>query len=148
MAEEHGVIQERQFATFYIDKMLFGIDVHRVQEIIRYQEMTKVPLAPETIRGLINLRGQIITAVDLRTRLGLPEGKNLPMNVVVHADDGIVSLLVDKIGDVLEVNETQFEKTPETLMGTVKELIGGVYKLQGQLLLVLDQEKAVQVDVH
>src|ERR1700746_2142964 len=93
--------------TFILDGLYFGVDVLKVQEIIRYQEMTRVPLAPPVVRGLINLRGQIVTAIDLRRRLELTDrpADQLPINVVVHTDDGAVSLLVDEIGDVLEVPE-------------------------------------------
>lgn len=139
--------QTSQFATFYIDTMMFGIDVQKVQEIIRYQQMTPVPLSPDTVSGLINLRGQIITAIDLRRRIGLGDRdrEKLPMNVVVHTSDGTVSLLVDKIGDVLEVSSAQYEETPDTLSGPTHDLVEGVYKLPGQLLLVLNAERAVEV---
>ena len=96
---------------------MFGVDAQTVQEVIRYQEMTRVPKAPPSVSGLINLRGQIVTAIDLRTRLGLKPraaGK-LPMNVVVRSDDGAVSLLVDQIGDVIEVDADNFETPPDTL---------------------------------
>jgi len=109
----------RQFCTFHLDDHLFGVDVLDVQEVIRYQAMTHVPLAPRVVEGLINLRGQIVTAVDLRARLELPsrpEGQ-LPMNVVVHTEDGPVSFLVDKIGDVLDVSEADYEPVPDTLHG-------------------------------
>src|SRR3954464_4816791 len=101
---------ETQYCTFYLDGHYFGLDVLKVQEIIRYQEMTRVPLAPPVVRGLINLRGQIVTAIDLRRRLELAErpADHLPVNVVVHTEDGAVSLLVDEIGDVLEVPEAAF----------------------------------------
>ncbi len=104
-----------------------------MQEIIRYQEMTRVPLAPPVVCGLINLRGQIVTAIDLRRRLELSDrpADQLPVNVVVHTDDGAVSLLVDEIGDVLEVSEKLFEPPPETLRGPARELIRGAYKLPG-----------------
>src|SRR5215472_3136729 len=94
----------QQLCTFYLDGLLFGVEVHKVQEVIRYQAMTRVPLASQVIGGLINLRGQIVTAIDLRRRLGLAErtAKQLPMNVVVRSDDGAVSFLVDEIGDVQE----------------------------------------------
>src|SRR5262245_16999243 len=109
--------EERQYCTFFLEPYYFGIDVLKVQEIIRYQDMTRVPLAPPVVCGLINLRGQIVTAIDLRRRLELPErpGGQLPVNVVVHTDDGAVSLLVDEIGDVLQVSEEAFESPPETL---------------------------------
>jgi purine-binding chemotaxis protein CheW len=138
---------ERQFCTFYLGDQYLGLDVLRVQEIIRYQEMTHVPLAHPVVRGLINLRGQIVTAIDLRRRLDMPdrpEGE-LPVNVVVQTPEGAVSLLVDEIGDVLEANERQFERPPETLRGPARELISGAYKLDGQLLLVLDTDRAVSI---
>jgi purine-binding chemotaxis protein CheW len=138
---------EQQYCTFYLDGHFFGVQVRKVQEVIRYQEMTRVPLAPSVIKGLINLRGQIVTALDLRRRLELsqrPEGQ-LPMNVVVRTDEGAVSLLVDEIGDVLEVTDEAFERPPETIDGVARELIRGVYKLRERLLLILDTEKAVHL---
>lgn len=138
---------QRQFCTFFLGAHYFGIDVLKVQEIIRYQAMTRVPLAPPVVRGLINLRGQIVTAIDLRRRLELADrtDDSLPVNVVIHTDDGAVSLLVDEIGDVLQVEETAFERPPETLRGTARELIRGAYKLENRLLLILDTEKAVNL---
>jgi len=137
----------KQFATFYLDRLLFGVEVGKVQEVIRYQEMTRVPLAPSVVTGLINLRGQIVAALDLRRRLELTEraADRLPMNVVVRAGDEAVSLLVDEIGDVLEVEDESFEPPPETLKGVAHELIRGAYKLKDRLLLVLDTEKAVSI---
>src|SRR3954470_3351353 len=95
--------QERQFCTFTLGEHYFGLDVLKVQEIIRSQEMTRVPLAHPVVRGLINLRGQIVTAIDLRRRLDMPDrpATMQPVNVVVQTDDGAVSLLVDEIGNVL-----------------------------------------------
>jgi len=137
-----------QYCTFTLDGQYFGLDVLKVQEIIRYQEMARVPLAPPAVRGLINLRGQIVTAIDLRRRLELRDrpADEVPLNVVVTTDDGAVSLLVDEIGDVLEVSDELFERPPETLQGTARELILGAYKLPGRLLLILDVERAVQVN--
>lgn len=136
---------QHQFCTFFLGEHYFGIDVLKVQEIIRYQTMTRVPLAPPVIRGLINLRGQIVTAIDLRRRLELPERANdaLPVNVVVHTDDGAVSLLVDEIGDVLQVDESSFEKPPETVKGASRGLIRGAYKLDDRLLLILETDRTV-----
>jgi len=137
--------QSEQFCTFFLDGHFFGVPVQQVQEVIRYQEMTRVPLVPQVVRGLINLRGQIVTAIDLRRRLGMSErpADQLPMNVVVRTDDGALSLLVDEIGDVIEVEEQTFEQPPETLKGMEREMIRGVHKLPGSLLLVLDTERAV-----
>ena len=133
-----------QFCTFYLDKLLFGVELKGVQEVIRSLELTIVPLAPRVVSGLINLRGQIVTAVNLRRRLELdsaPPGTR-SMNVVVRSVDGAVSLLVDEIGDVVEVEEATFEPPPETLRPSVRNVILGVHKLKGRLLHVLDIEKA------
>jgi purine-binding chemotaxis protein CheW len=135
----------RQFCTFFLEDQFFGVPVQQVQEVIRYQEMTRVPLVPAVIRGLINLRGQIVMALDLRRRFGMPDrpDSQFPMNVVVRTEDGAVSFLVDEIGDVLEVEEQTFERPPETLQGPAQTLVRGVYKLQERLMLVLDTERAV-----
>jgi purine-binding chemotaxis protein CheW len=137
----------KQFCTFFVNGLFFGVEVLKVQEVIRYQEMTRVPLAPTMIEGLINLRGQIVTAIDLRRRLelALREPGQLPMNVVVRSDDGAVSLLVDEIGDVVEIQDDIYERPPETLKGVARELVQGVYKLKERLLLILDTEKTVNL---
>src|SRR5262245_2002739 len=134
------MVDERQYCTFFLNGDYFGIDVLEVQEVIRYLEMTQVPLAPPVVRGLINLRGQIVTAIDLRRRLEMPErpSDRLPVNVIVSTDDGAVSLLVDEIGDVLQVPEKAFERPPDTLRGPARSLIRGAYKLENRLLLILD----------
>src|SRR5215469_5102721 len=139
---------EKQYCTFYVAGHYFGLDVLRVQEVIRYQEMTRVPLAPPVVRGLINLRGQIVTALDLRHRLELAEAPpdRLPMNVVIRTADGPVSLLVDDIGDVVEAGEDTFEHPPDTLSQGARALIRGVHKLNDRLMHVLDTEKVVGQD--
>jgi len=136
-----------QLCTFTLAGYFFGVDVGKVQEVIRYQEMTRVPLAKREIRGLINLRGQIVTAVDLRLLLGLEAFSpgDEPMNVIIRDEDGAVSFQVDEIGDVLEVEDSCFEYPPETLKGIARELIRGTYKLADRLCLVLDTEKAVGI---
>ncbi len=138
---------DRQFCTFFVEGLYLGVEVSKVQEVIRFQEMTAVPLAPSVIAGLINLRGQIVTAIDLRCRLDLPvrSAEQLPMNVVIRTEDGAVSLLVDEIGDVVEVEDQFFEAVPETVVGAARELIRGVYKLKDRLLLLLDTEKTINL---
>ena len=137
----------RQLCTFYLNGLYLGVDVTRVQEVIRYQEMTRVPLAAPEIRGLINLRGQIVTAIELRARMGLPPRpeNRQPMNVVIRTSWGNVSLLVDEIGDVVEVDADHYERAPETLRGPTRDLIQGAYKLNGRLLLTLNSDRAVSV---
>jgi purine-binding chemotaxis protein CheW len=138
-----------QFSTFFVADMFFGVDVLHVQEVLRSQQMTSVPQAPGVIEGLINLRGQIVTAIDMRRRLGLPQrdGNQAPMNIVVRTLDGAVSLLVDEIGDVLDMDAATYERPPQNLDPAAKELIRGVYKLKGRLLLVLDEERTVDLAV-
>ena len=141
------MMDETRFCTFFLDGLFFGIEVERVQEVFRYQQMTRVPRAANVVAGLINLRGQIVTALDLRRRLELrprPEG-DLPMNIVLQSDDLSVSLLVDDIGDVVEVTSEAFEASPETLSGVARELILGAYKLADRLLLILDTDKAATI---
>ena len=135
-----------QFCTFYLDKVLFGVELRGVQEVIQQVELTDVPLAPAVVGGLINLRGQIVTAIDLRRRLELPERPDdiRPVNVVVRTRDGAVSLLVDEIGDVVEVEQDTFEAPPETLQGKIRMVILGVHKLDRQLMHLLDIEKACE----
>ena len=137
----------KQYATFFLNNLFLGVEVLKVQEVIRYQEMTCAPLAPTMVQGLINLRGQIVTAIDLRRRLELParpEGQ-LPTNIVIRSDDGAVSLLVDEIGDVVEIEDDSYEQPPATLNGVARELVTGVYKLKERLLLVLDTERTISL---
>ncbi|HZT33134.1 MAG TPA: chemotaxis protein CheW [Bryobacteraceae bacterium] len=136
-----------QFATFFVADLFLGVDVLQVQEVLRSQPMTRVPLAPEVIEGLINLRGQIVTAIDLRRRLKLPprdDGQAL-MNLVVRTGDGAVSLLVDEIGDVLEVDTGAWERPPDNLDPAVRHLIQGVFPLDGHLLLILDTQQTLDL---
>ena len=137
----------RQFSTFHLADLFLGVEVTRVQEVIRYQPMTRVPLAPPVVHGLINLRGQIVTAIDLRRRLGLEARAEdrRPMNVVVRTPDGPVSLLVDEIGDVIAVDADTFERAPDNLNPEARELLQGVYKQKDRLLLILDTKKTIGV---
>lgn len=137
----------RQYCTFHLDGSLFGVEVGHVQEVLRDQEMTPVPLAPDVVRGLINLRGQIVTAIDLRRRLGrtpLADGTR-PMNVVIRSDEGAVSMLVDDIGDVLEVAGDVLERPPENISTRSRELLRGVIQRERDLLLVLDIDRTLAV---
>ncbi len=134
-----------QFCTFTLDGLWFGVTVDRVQEIVRPLKLTRVPLAPPIIRGLMNLRGQIVTAIDLRRRLEIPDRESgvLPMNVVIRTDDGLVSLQVDQIGDVIVVETSTRDDPPSTLTGTARELIRGAYQLPNRLLLDLDLDRTL-----
>jgi purine-binding chemotaxis protein CheW len=137
MAEKLG------FVSCFVGHHSFGIEVAQVQEVTHGGRLTRVPLASSRVCGLLNLRGQIVAVIDLRQWLHLgerPEG-DVPVHVILQTDEGCVSLLVDRVGDVLEVDERDFEWPPDTMRGRTRELIRGVYKLDGGLLLALDTEK-------
>jgi purine-binding chemotaxis protein CheW len=135
----------KQLATFSVDGRFLGVDVTRVREVRRPQELTRVPLASPQIAGLINLRGEIVTALDLRVALGrAPCGRDeRPMNVVVTTERGPVSILVDDVSDVLDLDEDAIERPPSTLRGSARDLILGAYKLDGRLLLELDLDALI-----
>ncbi|WP_129339927.1 chemotaxis protein CheW [Cellulomonas endophytica] len=135
-----------QYVTFTLGPNLYGVDVTRVQEVLRSHTRTRVPLAPATVAGLVNLRGQVVLTVDLRTRLemgGRADGQE-PMMVVVQVDGEPVSLLVDEIGEVVEVGPSSFEAPPDTLTGPMRQVILGAHKLENRLLLVLDVDQAAE----
>jgi purine-binding chemotaxis protein CheW len=130
----------RQICTFRVDGMSLGLDVEYVQEVLRHQEMTEVPLAPAAVKGLINLRGQIVTALDMRRRFELPPDASgePPMNVIMQTGGSLVSLLVDSIGEVESVNDDWYEPVPETLDPSTKSMVRYVCKLADKLLLILE----------
>ena len=135
----------RQFATFEVADQLFGVEVDTVQEVLSYNEYTPVPLAPPAVGGLFNLRGQVIAAVDLRVQLGLArQAMTGPvMNVILRGDGEPVSLLVDRIGEVVDLDDEAFEGPPDTLSGPTRDLVTGTFKMDGRLMLALDVNQAV-----
>lgn len=137
-----------QLCTFHVDHLLVGIEVGRVQEVVRHQPTTPVPLAPPEIEGLINLRGQIVTAIDLRRLLELPprEGEARPMNAVVRLDGEAVSLLVDRADEVVEMPADALAPVPATAPDRVREVFTGTYRLPAHLLLVLEPDRLVALD--
>ena len=144
-----------QYATFLVEGHYLGIEVQHVQEVLREQRLTKVPLAPRVVAGLINLRGQIVPALEMRELLHLPSrsADAETLSVVLRTDDGAVSLQVDEIGDVLEIDGATFEPPPLHLDAHLGRLIEGVHKLRDRLLLVLNTPRAVDVssaygDIH
>src|SRR2546430_405764 len=134
-----------QYATFEVAGQLFGVEVGAVQEVLSFSEYTAVPLASPAVGGLFNLRGQVIAAVDLRVQLGLPrQSLDGPvMNVILRGDDEPVSLLVDRIGEVIDLDDSEFEPPPETLTGPTRELVVSTVKLEGRLMLAVDVAQAV-----
>jgi purine-binding chemotaxis protein CheW len=134
--------------TFDVDALFIGIPISRIQEILRPQPVTPVPLASPSIRGLMSLRGQIVPVINLAERLGvqLQNDGAEAFNVLIRTPDGPVSLLVDWVGDVVEVSSDTFEPAPDTLRSSMRPLIRGAYKLERRLLLALDAESAIQVE--
>lgn len=141
----------KQFCTFYLDREMFGIEVLNVQEVMRKQETTEVPLAPKVVCGLMNLRGSIVTCIDLRVRFDMaPAPAEVEaVNVVTQTPGGLVSFQVDRIGDVVEITDSSFEAPPPNLHGSARTLINGVYKLNNALLQVINVERVVALEgVH
>ncbi|RIK84894.1 MAG: chemotaxis protein CheW [Planctomycetota bacterium] len=138
--------EHRQYCTFFLEGVLFGIPVEQVQEVIRRQPMTRVPLAPPAVRGLINLRGQIVTAIDLRTslRLGGHVDEAQAYNVVVRSAHGAVSFLVDEIGEVCTVNAADLDEPPRHLHEPLRSMIHQVYRLESRTMLVLDAARSLE----
>ena len=139
--------ETQQFCSFYLDHLLFGIESQKIQEVVAYRELRPVPRAPAVVSGLMNLRGQVVVALELRRQLELAERPSnvTPVCLIVRADQGTVCLLADDVGNVLEVAEDSFEPAPETLSPRLRSLILGVHKLEGRLMHVLDTERACEI---
>ncbi|GJL53230.1 MAG: purine-binding chemotaxis protein CheW [Nitrospirales bacterium] len=137
----------RQFCTFTIDTLLLGVNVRVVQAVLRDQRMTYVPLASPVIRGLMNVRGHVVTTLDLRRRLGMKPALfgSSPMHVVIRTDHEPVSLLVDELGDVIDVADNACESLPSSLDSEARALLSGAYTCGDRMLLVLDLGKVMAV---
>jgi purine-binding chemotaxis protein CheW len=136
---------EISYCSFQLGDFLFGVETGRVQEVLRGFSVTPVPLAPVWVAGLINLRGQVVTVLDLKGRLGLAgntEGAP-PFCVILKDREEWIGLPVDGIGDVLEPPSGSFEEIPSTLTGESRRLIRGAYKLKRSLLLTLNIEETL-----
>jgi purine-binding chemotaxis protein CheW len=139
--------EQKRYCTFFLDKHLFGVETSFVQEISRNQTVTPVPLVDDSVDGLINLRGQIVTAIGLGRRLGVwsDVSRKSRMSVIIRGEDELVSLQVDKIGDVLDIDIKDGETPPETINHKTRELLECVYKLDGQLLLAIDLRQTLNL---
>lgn len=139
-----------QYCTFHVAGLYLGVDVLSVQEVLRSTELARVPLAPPTVEGLLNLRGQIVTTINLRRRLSFeprPDDAE-SMFMIVRTTDGYVALVVDSVGDVIEVDADTYEPAPETLSPASRSLVTGVHKLAGRLLHLLDANQAATLTAH
>ncbi|HNS44144.1 MAG TPA: chemotaxis protein CheW [Alphaproteobacteria bacterium] len=138
-----GETKTKEYLTVIIEGQMFGIPILQVQDVLGELKVTKIPLAPPQVAGSLNLRGRIVTAVDVRKCLGLSplEGTSKRMSVVVNHDDELYSLIIDSVGDVLTLHDKDFEQNPATLDLMWKSVSLGVYRLQGKILVVLDVPK-------
>lgn len=143
-----SLAETRDFVTMSIAGQMFGIPVLLVHDVLGPQKITRVPLAPAEVAGSLNLRGRIVTAVDLRKRLGLPsvEGIKKPMSIVVEHDNEFYSLMVDQVGEVMSLPQGDYEKNPVTLEERWREVCDGVYRLDNGLLIVLDIRRLLHFD--
>jgi purine-binding chemotaxis protein CheW len=134
-----GSGENRDYVTMSIGGQLFGIPVLKVQDVLGTQTITRVPLAPVEVAGSLNLRGRIVTAVDVRLRLGLPkrDADKAAMSVVVEHEGELYSLLVDSVGEVLSLESRDYQRNPPTLNPRLREFSDGIYRLNDSLLVVL-----------
>lgn len=133
----------REFLTIYINNQMFGIPILQVQDVLGQLTVAKIPLAPPSIAGALNLRGRIVTAINVRECLGLAplqSGKDI-MSVVVENDGELYSLIIDQVGDVLSLSDEDYENTPATLDPAWRSVSLGIYRLEQKLLVVLDVPK-------
>lgn len=138
-----------EFVTITIKVQWFGIPVLTVQDVLDTQTITRIPLAPTEVAGALNLRGRIVTAIDVRRRLGLSDREvdNESMSIVVDHGGELYSLIVDSVGEVLSLSAAEFERNPSTLDPTWRDVSAGVYQLEGKLLLVLDVQHLLDIQV-
>ena len=146
--DERLSLRDHGYVTFRLEKQWLGVPVVLIQEVLAGQAVTPVPLSPNQVQGFLNLRGQIVTAVDLRAVLGLPPRSESAshMNVVVQREEEFFSLIVDEVGDVLEVGERGVEPTPKTLDALWKSCSLGVIRMDQGLLVVLDVDTVLALE--
>lgn len=138
----------RDFVTMMVADQLFGIPVLSVQDVLGPQRITRIPLAPVEVAGALNLRGRIVTAIDVRRRLGLAarEPGKSNMSIVVDQSGELYSLSVDTVGEVLSLPSDAFERNPATLDPQWRDVSAGIYRLEGKLMVVLDVARLL--DIH
>jgi purine-binding chemotaxis protein CheW len=138
-----GLLKDRHLTliTFYLGDFIFGIPAEKVVEINKDLEITPVPLADEFILGIMNLRGHIVTVMDLQKKIKLQGDLNYRLNLIIKKDNELLSFLVEKIGDILEVPVAKLEETPDRIEGLDREYIENIYQLPDRLLLLLNVNK-------
>ncbi|MCC6048590.1 MAG: chemotaxis protein CheW [Thermodesulfobacterium sp.] len=138
-----GLLKDRHLTliTFYLGDFIFGIPAEKVVEINKDLEITPVPLADEFILGIMNLRGQIVTVIDLQKKIKLQGDLNYRLNLIIKKDNELLSFLVEKIGDIMEVPVAKLEETPDRIEGLDRNYIENIYQLPDRLLLLLNVNK-------
>lgn len=133
--------------TMRVDHQLLGVPVHHVRDVLKEQKVARVPLAPPEVAGSINLRGRIVTVINVRERLKLaPKKDEKPhMFVVVERNQELYSLMVDAVGDVMNIPHTQIEKTPANLSSSWRDVANGIHRLDGELLVIIDPEALLDI---
>lgn len=139
--------EKREFLTFTVDKQIFGLPLASVSDVLDARPLTPVPLAPPEVAGSLNLRGRIITAIDVRRRLGLPA--TVPgakhMSIVTESDGELFNLIVDAVGEVIAVGDDQYEDNPITLDASWRRFSAGIYRLDDGLMVVLNVEPLLDI---
>ena len=138
------------YVTFYVKEQLFGIPVLKVQDILTPDRIASIPLAPPEVTGAINLRGRIVTVLDVRIRLGLEKRENVKesMGVTIDHQNELYTLLVDKVGDVIGLESDLYESNPSTLDPIWREFALGVFRLEGSIMVVLDVERLLDFQMR
>lgn len=146
-AQADAFADTEDFVTFTIARQLFGIPVLKVQDVLSSHNITRIPLAPPEIAGSLNLRGRIVTAMDVRLRLGLPpRDRQASMSIVAEHEGELYSLMVDSVGEVLALKGSAWERNPPTLDPKFREYSLGIYRLDEELLVVLDVNRLLDYD--
>ena len=137
------------YLIIHLNDQIFGIPVLQIQDVLRDMNFTKVPLAPAQVSGAMNLRGRIVTAINVRRSLGLPEfeGDGKSLSVVVELDNELYSLIIDKVGDVVTIKDKNIDANPATMESIWRNISTGIYKTENNLILILDVPKLLH-SVH
>lgn len=142
-----NVVKEQVFVTVYVDKQLFGIPVEKVQDILIPERIANIPLAPREVAGAINLRGRIVTVIDVRKRLGLPDSAQAErMCATVELGNELYSLMVDNVGTVVSLAVNKIEPNPSTLNHKWRGISAGVIRLEKELMIVLDVDSLLKFE--
>lgn len=137
------------YLTVYLEDQIFGIPVLQIQDVLREMDVTRVPLAPAEIAGALNLRGRIVTAVNVRKRLGLSDydGDKAMLSVVVEYAGELFSLVIDRVGDVISISDKYIEQNPATLDNLWRDISTGIYRIDERLMIIMDVSKLLET-VH